>query len=220
MTWAGRAGIHVADHELMSLDKLIGVPGQILDGLSGNAYVTRRYDRLTGGKRVHQEDFAQVFDIYPERRYDHTNHETLANVILRLTGQAGLKEFLRRLVFVVLSGNGDAHLKNWSLYYPDGIHAELSPAYDLVATIQFLPNQALALNFAKSKSFTDVSLANFQRLARKLDVDEAEVTEVVRSSVAAGLAAWRDLRGDMIIPKAYFNCVKEHLCKLPLTRAG
>lgn len=220
MTWAGRAGINVAEHELMPLGKLIGVPQQLLEGLSGKAFITRRYDRMPEGQCIHQEDFAQVFDVYPERKYDATNHETIANVILRLTGQEGFKEFLQRLIFVVLSGNGDAHLKNWSLYYPDKIHARLSPAYDLVATIQYLPKQRLALNFAKSKSFDDVSLAGFQRLARKLDVDEAEVTETVRSGVAAVLAAWRDLRGDMIVSKVYSSRVEEHLRKLPLAKAG
>ena len=36
------------------------------------------------------------------------------------TGEAGTVEFVRRLVFNALIGNGDAHLKNWSLIYPDG----------------------------------------------------------------------------------------------------
>jgi serine/threonine-protein kinase HipA len=220
MTWAERAGIHVAEHELVPLDQIDGVPSQMLDGLAGNAYVTRRYDRLPGGRCVHQEDFAQVQDAYPERKYKATNHETIANVALRLIGPDGLKEFLRRLVFVALSGNGDAHLKNWSLYYPDDVHAKLSPAYDLVATIQYIPGESLALNFARSKSFRDVSLAGFQRLARKLEVDETEVLEAVRTSVAAALDAWRDLRGDLVVPKVYRERIEEHLRELPLARVG
>lgn len=38
---------------------------------------------------------------------------------------------------MVLSGNADAHLKNWALIYPDGLHANLAPAYDLVGTIAY-----------------------------------------------------------------------------------
>jgi serine/threonine-protein kinase HipA len=220
MTWAERAGIRVAEQELVPMDRLHGAPNQLLEGLTGNAFITRRYDRLESGRRVHQEDFAQVLDIYPERKYDATNHETIANIVFRLSGVDGLYEYLRRLVFVVLSGNGDAHLKNWSLYYPNGAQAELTPAYDLVATVQYLPSERLALNLAKSRSFEDVSLASFQRLARKIGVDEAAVSELVRSCVAATLAAWRELRGHLRVPEAYTRRVEEHLQRVPLSRLG
>ncbi len=220
MTWAKRAGLHVAEHELMPLNRLHGVPEELLDGLTGSAFVTRRYDRLESDRRIHQEDFAQVLDVYPEKKYDAANHETIANIIFRLTGIEGLHEYLRRLVFVVLSGNGDAHLKNWSLYYPNDTQAELSPAYDLVATVQYLPKEKLALNLAKSKSFEDVSIASFQRLARKIGVDEADITELVRSSVAATLDAWRELQGHILVPEAYPKRVEEHLRRAPLARAS
>jgi serine/threonine-protein kinase HipA len=220
MTWAARAGIHVAEHELVPLDRLHGVPHELLHGLQGPAFVTRRYDRPEPDRRVHQEDFAQVLDVYPERKYDATNHETIANIILRLTGPAGFREFLRRLVFVVLSGNGDAHLKNWSLWYPDDMHAELSPAYDQVATVQYIPHDKLALNLAKSKSFDDVSLASFQRLARRLGLDQSEVTTAVEHDTAATLAAWRELRDQVPVPQAYRSSVDEHLARLPLARGS
>jgi serine/threonine protein kinase HipA of HipAB toxin-antitoxin module len=35
------------------------------------------------------------------------------------TGTADVAEFIRRLVFSTLTGNGDIHLKNWSLIYSD-----------------------------------------------------------------------------------------------------
>ena len=89
-----------------------------------------------------------------------------------------------------------------------------------VATIQYIPRERLALNFARSKSFEDVSPAGFQRLARKLEVDEAEVVEAVRASVAAVLDAWRDLRGDMVVPSVYLERVEAHLRELPLAKAG
>ncbi len=41
-------------------------------------------------------------------------------------------EFIRRLSFNTLIGNGDMHLKNLSLTYPDDRHARLSPAYDFI----------------------------------------------------------------------------------------
>ena len=46
-------------------------------------------------------------------------------------------EFVRRLVVNILIGNGDAHLKNWSIIYRDKINPQLAPAYDLVSTIHY-----------------------------------------------------------------------------------
>ncbi|WP_437766057.1 type II toxin-antitoxin system HipA family toxin [Sorangium sp. So ce281] len=220
MTWAQRAGLRVAEQELVPLDRLDGVPQNLLGGLTGTAFVTRRYDRLDSGQRIHQEDFAQVLDVYPEKKYDATNYETIANIILRLSGIDALYEYLRRLVFIALSGNGDAHLKNWSLYYPDGINAELSPAYDLVSTVQYVQTENLALNLAQSKLFGNVSLASFQRLARKIGANEDKITELVRSSVAATLAAWRELQSHLAVPDIYLKRVNEHLDNIPLARAG
>jgi serine/threonine-protein kinase HipA len=78
----------------------------------------------------------------------------------------------------------------------------------------------LALNLAKSKAFEDVTLASFQRLARKVGAEVAEVTEVVRASVAATLEAWRELRTELEVPRDYRTQVEEHLRSVPLARAG
>jgi hypothetical protein len=86
------------------------------------------------------EDFAQVLDVRPTHhdKYRSANFETIAR-ILGEVAPASAEEFMRRLVFNVAIGNGDAHVKNWSLRYEDRLRPLLSPAYDLVSTIQYLP---------------------------------------------------------------------------------
>jgi serine/threonine-protein kinase HipA len=126
---------------------------------------------------VHIEDFAQILGLYPEQKYAQFNYETLANLVYKLAGESGLDEFIRRLVFVVASGNGDAHLKNWSLIYPDGVNARLSPAYDFVSTIQYQADDQLALNLARSKRWQDVTRESFLRLARKIGEDETRMAD-------------------------------------------
>jgi len=43
----------------------------------------------------------------------------------------------------VLIGNADMHLKNWSLLYPNRRTPVLSPGYDFVATLPYIPNDKL-----------------------------------------------------------------------------
>jgi len=50
-------------------------------------------------------------------------------------------------------GNGDAHLKNFGmLYAPHGTDVRLAPAYDIVCTTCYLPDDALALSLDGNKA--------------------------------------------------------------------
>ena len=51
-------------------------------------------------------------------------------------------------------GNGDAHLKNFGLLYsePTQRDARLAPAYDIVNTTAYIPEDVLALDLVGNKS--------------------------------------------------------------------
>lgn len=77
--------------------------------------IVRRFDRGEDGARIHQEDFAQVFDIAPEERYaalsvdlGWVHYGSIGAVVHALCGEDDYREYMRRLVFMVLSGNADA----------------------------------------------------------------------------------------------------------------
>ncbi len=177
MSWAGASGIEVPEFEVVTHAMVEGIDRRHFgEGLV--AFAVRRFDRPEPGKRVHIEDFAQVNGIEPFDKYDdrpeprvvsRINYETLARQILVFCGERSLREYIRRLVFMVLSGNSDAHLKNWSLIYRDGRTPALSPAYDLVATIAYPGHgEELALPFVGALTFEEVTLARFRRLALAL----------------------------------------------------
>ena len=169
MNWARLAGIEVPSIELIPMTELRGLPSGLVTE-DGMAFAIRRFDRPSAGVRVHIEDFAQIRDVYPTFRgkYGSTNYETIGKIILRTAGQASFDEFMRRLAFIIVSANADAHIKNWSLIYPDRLTARLSPAYDLVSTIEFIDPDALALNLAKTKAWDHLSAHPLGRPAAHL----------------------------------------------------
>jgi serine/threonine-protein kinase HipA len=93
---------------------------------------------------------------------------------------------------MVASGNTDAHLKNWSLLYPDGIRAQLSPLYDQVCTIAWkdLP-RTLALRFSGRKQLLEVDERAFLRLAEKVGADGERTLAVVRETLQRIAEAWQ-----------------------------
>jgi serine/threonine-protein kinase HipA len=149
MTLARQVGIDVPEIQLLRLDQIERLPEGV-GRLEGAAYAIKRFDRLETGERLHIEDFAQVFGVYPEEKYDRASYRNIAQVIWRETGEAGLAEFIRRLVFNALIGNADMHLKNWSLLYRDGLNPTLAPAYDFVSTIAYIPDEKAALKVVRS----------------------------------------------------------------------
>ena len=70
-------------------------------------------------------------------------------------------------------GNGDAHLKNFGLIYqaPDGQDATLAPAYDIVNTTCYIPDDALALTLGGAKGLYSaiLRLTEFARTCRLPD---------------------------------------------------
>lgn len=216
--WARASGIEVPEVALVPISEIDGLPHSVMSAQEQVAFAIRRFDRPEPGRRLHIEDFAQVLDLFPEQKYDHCNHETLARVILVVVGEAGLQVYLRRLVFMVASGNGDAHLKKWSLLYTNPVAPVLSPAYDLVSTIQYLPDDRMALNLARSKQWSDVTTESFSRLARKIGAEQQTVLQEVARSVELIRGAWSDHAKDFGYRADQRSMIERHLRTVPLLR--
>ncbi len=218
MTWASAAGIEVPSFRLLDTSMIDGLPTELADK-STQSFLITRFDRTTGG-RIHIEDFAQVLNRppTPEGKYGGANYETVARILYELGGIEDLKEMVRRLVAIVAMGNGDAHLKNWSLIYHDDITAHLSPAYDLVSTVTYVRGEeTLALNLGGSRSFNDVGLHTFRRMARKLELaSETDLDEVVIEAVERLQTSWRDLRDALPTKGAVKTAIDLRLSELPL----
>lgn len=214
MTLAKLVGIEVPEIGLVSIRDITHLPKGV-DGLGENAFVIKRFDRAEHGGRVHIEDFAQIFNVYPDKKYGRASFRNIASVIWRELGIEGIQDFIRRLIFNVLIGNGDMHLKNWSLIYPDGINPRLAPAYDYVSTIPYLPHDQMALNFVDSKAFSSVNTEQLKRFARKVDVPENIVLAEAESTVSQFHDAWRYAK-EFISDPLIHSAIKKHLKTLAL----
>jgi len=216
MELARRVGLDVPDTKLLPLEEIRGLPPEV-SGLGSQAFVIKRFDRLDGGIRVHIEDFAQVFGVYPVNKYQKANYEMIASVLAAETGQPGVAEFIRRFTFNALIGNGDMHLKNWSVSYPDKRTAAIAPVYDFVSTLLYVPKERLALNFADTKSFEALDHDRFEKFAANARLSSALVREAVSSTVERFHAAWQQ-RKDLPISAELDSAINAHLKNVPISR--
>ena len=221
MRLASDVGIEVPEFHVRHRDQVDELGEGAWPSDEDEAYVVRRFDRRAEG-RVHIEDFAQVLGRsgVGEGKYRSTV-ETVAAIAYRGRDRASLREMVRRSVFNLLVGNGDAHLKNWSLIYPDRKIARLSPAYDLVCTAVY-PNQAdLGLPFFGTARISEISRDYFARLQASLKVEGGDVLDVVDETIERFSETWAAGAAERL-PASVATWIEEHLeqTRRQLTQEG
>ena len=106
------------------------------------AYITKRFDYDEKGQKYDQEDFAGILGLSPSThgenyKYDACNYLDCARMIKKhvASSMISTEDFFKRVVLNYLICNGDAHLKNFSLYSKtDSNEYFLTPNYDLLNT--------------------------------------------------------------------------------------
>lgn len=217
LLWAREAGFDVPEAFLHDAEDLEGFPRQ--HSLAGSRVLAvRRYDRSRSG-RIHQEDFAQVVGLPPRSKYDQISYDQMAQLIRKFVDEEAVDELVRRLGLVLATGNNDAHLKNWSLIYPDRVRARWSPIYDQVATVAWPAlDRRLALSFAGIKEFGRIDRSTLERFAKTAAMEENRVFHQVEAAIFRLRQTWRQIAKDLPLPTAHAEALREHWRRVPLLR--
>ena len=184
--------------------------------LSGKAYYIKRFDRTSTGGRIHTEDFAQANNFYPVDKYKRMSFDNIAAQIADIAGIEGGLEFVRRLVFNIGIGNGDMHLKNWSVVYLDGRTPSLAPAYDYLSTVVYLPEDDIGLNLGGTKAFTDVDDDRLIVLAEHARLPRVPILKAAHDVVDQMRETWPQIQATLTMEPAHRALVTAHMDRVPL----
>ena len=129
---------------------------------------------MDDGYKLQQEDFQQLLQTADKYR---GSYERMGKFIKKHSNAPGLdlvKLFERALLFFVL-GNGDAHLKNFSLLKSEEVGYFLSPAYDVVSSRLVLPEEKEEMCLSLEGKRNNISKRDFQGLAEQLGLNAKQV---------------------------------------------
>ncbi|MBA1323159.1 type II toxin-antitoxin system HipA family toxin [Pseudomonas plecoglossicida] len=151
-------GLAINEYLCMTIAQASGLPVPPFF-LSDNAklFVMRRFDRDEQHNPIGFEDMTALMGLPAEQKYS-KSYAAIAKAIRVFCAPEHLNASLTQLFEMVtlscIVGNGDAHLKNFGLLYSDPVmrDARLAPAYDIVNTTAYIPEDVLALTLAGNKS--------------------------------------------------------------------
>ena len=131
------------------------------------AYLIKRFDREKGVK-IHQEDFGQILEQVDKYK---GSLEQIGRRLKEISSAPGYDTQLlfERVVLNFILGNGDAHLKNYSISYKSKDNIRLTPAYDIVCSKLVLPDEedsAVTINGKKNK----LQQEDFDKVAEYLNI--------------------------------------------------
>lgn len=214
MKLAEVVGVDVPAIRLINLNELDGLPDIRLPD-EEFVYGIQRFDRSAEG-RIHTEDFAQIFGLYPLDKYQKVNCEQLASALYR-TSHARLpdiQEMARRLLLNILLGNGDAHLKNWTMIYSDGRTPRLSPLYDVVFTIPYIMDDRLALNMSGSKQWYEMTLQHFERWAKDGKLPWSAIKPHLIETIKIARVTWPEMLNTLPMLDEHKQALRKHWLNL------
>lgn len=218
MRLAHLIGIDVSEIDLVAQDAVEGIPPE-LNRIDEPVFASKRFDRSDEGERIHIEDFAQVFGVMPASKYERASYRSIARVLAIETGNRGVEEFIRRLVFNALIGNADMHLKNWSLIYRNRRIASLAPAYDFVSTVVYIDDAHAALKYARTRKMAELSLDELAYLSAKAGLPEPLVRRAATETVERFHSTWRDEKRHLPLSKDAVSKIEAHFGSLMISQA-
>ncbi|NYG59055.1 serine/threonine-protein kinase HipA [Nocardioides daedukensis] len=152
-----------------------------------------RFDRVGHGDDIRAravEDGCQVRGLHPEAKYRSSTEEVLGALVrVCAAPRPAALEFLRQAIFAYLTGNGDAHAKNFSVLADGSGRWAPSPAYDL-PTSQPYGDNTLALRVA-GKNDGNITGARYVELGQALGLPDRAARRAVRETALA-VDGWID----------------------------
>ena len=161
----------------------VPVPDTRIRYVPDPVYLIDRFDRQIVGnetRRLHVIDACQLLGLDRVFKYSAATADSLARCLELCGSQArARRDLFAWVVFNLLTGNADAHLKNLSFMMgPDGI--ELAPFYDLVSTECYRaapgnqpqwPNTSLSTQIGAATRFADVTRESVLTFAQQIGLN-------------------------------------------------
>ncbi len=178
-------GVAVIEHACLSICRHAGIhTAESSLAHNGESLLVKRFDIKANGERRGFEDFCGLLGMSRTAKYD-SDLKNIPKIISWYilepeSQQKAMEQFFRITVMNTALRNGDAHLKNFGLLYDDPTQEPvLAPAYDIICTTAWIPNDRPALPMNGTHDWPDKpTLTDFAKTACHLN--EKKIDEIFK----------------------------------------
>jgi serine/threonine-protein kinase HipA len=178
-----RAGFETADTKIVPL------------GPSNKCLLVKRFDINEAGGRNH---LVSMQSLLKADGYYNAGYRDLAEVIKHISSQPGrdLYRLYRQMVFNMMIGNTDDHLKNFIMLHDDA-GWRLSPAFDLIPNIGFNREHVLRIGSDTRPPSAGTLLVEAKHFGIKRRQQAVEAIEEIHATVSK----WREVFSSCNVPE-------------------
>ncbi len=156
-------------------------------------YITKRFDLTKDGNKLYMEDFASLLGKNEAENGTYFKYEGSFEDIAKMikhyipAWMVAMERFFKLVVFNYIYGNGDDHLKNFSLLKTGDIY-QLAPAYDLMNTALHIEGDDLGLNGGLSENIEKSDVydrtghpcrLDFERFGKLIGLREKRISAIL-----------------------------------------
>lgn len=196
-------GYGVIEYAYYKLAKSAGIAMtecRLLEENNRRHFMTRRFDRLDGGAKLHMQSLAALAH-YDFNAAGAHSYEQAFQVIRRLgLSMDAIEEQFRRMAFNIVARNQDDHVKNIAFLMDKSGTWNLSPAYDVIYSHNpsgaWTAQHQMSMN-GKRDAFT---LDDFIATARVAGMKRGR-DKVILQEVQDAVSTWEKLASDVGIGK-------------------
>lgn len=190
-------GLAINEFVCMSIAQRAGIPvPEFHLSNDGELFVMRRFDRPPDGRVLGFEDMLVLAGRDAAQKYEGSYGLLLKLLRLYCSPQhlpAARAQLFDMVALSCMLGNGDAHMKNFGVLYDD-VQGEvrMAPAYDIVCTRLYLPDDNLALALAGNRGFFTARL-DLLDFGHSCDMPKAQIKARIVQLAQVVLQTLQDL---------------------------
>lgn len=165
-------------------------------------FMTRRFDRLTGGKKLHMQSLGALahFDYNMAGAYSYEQ----ALLVIRQLGlpMSAIEQMFRRMAFNIIARNQDDHVKNIAFLMDKSGNWSLAPAFDMIFSYNpsgaWTDRHQMTMN-GKRDNFT---LEDFKACAKTASMKRGRA-ETIIEEVREKVLHWRAYAEEVGVPSSW-----------------
>ena len=181
----GYGAIEFAYHLMAKAAGITMSECRLLEESGRRHFMTRRFDRLAGGEKLHMQSLCALAHFDFNSAGDYSYEQALLTIRQLKLPMASVEEQFRRMVFNIVARNQDDHVKNIAFLMNQQGEWSLAPAFDV--TYSYNPSGAwtamhqMTMN-GKRDGFT---LADFETCAKAAVMKRGRAAAILDEVVAA-----------------------------------